>query len=369
MEAARHGRWSHGSTSAILRKPRSDSSRNRNPMCVASNNYRRAAQRDPLSCVATGTIARAGCLLAQQRNRSCSAISSDGADGTDRDGAMLALLPLSSLSSAPMVDITSVSGASLKAAAEFFADAFWLDGTTTGAVNLQGRERASLVKCVADDFQSRYGDSWALDQGPRPSSTRNRLFRSRLLLAREVEGAIVGCVGVEAALFDAASGTVLPSASAEVTLRRELDAISWDEKELSRTADVYREGGLAALAEILTPEYTPVGLMANLAISPSVRRTGLGAELCECCELGCTEWGLPGMILQVEDANEAARRLYDSLGYVDVCADEEACALRVCPGEQSLASAFFNVDPADLLQEAPATVVTMAKQIATSSGE
>ena len=271
--------------------------------------------------------------------------------------ALTTLLPLTL-----NVDISSVGSSSVKDAAAFFADSFWLSSTTFGEVGLATRERAQLARCVCDDFESRYGTSWAQPQQKSGSGT---FFRSRLLLARDTEGAIVGLVGVEAGLYDAVAGTVLPRASAEATIRRELDAISWDTQEFERTAEVYQAGGLAALATELVPEYTTIGLMANLAVAPSARRTGLGKELCVCCELGCAEWGLPGMLLQVEEANDAARQLYEAIGYKTLKIDDNASALRVNPGETTFASALFNGGPSssELLREEGATVVTMAKQV------
>ena len=54
-------------------------------------------------------------------------------------------------------------------AAEFFVDGFWLAGTTTGAVELSGSERAQLNKLSTDDMMGRYGE---LVGQRRPELTR-----------------------------------------------------------------------------------------------------------------------------------------------------------------------------------------------------
>jgi len=70
-----------------------------------------------------------------------------------------------------------------------------------------------------------------------------------------------------------------------------------------------------------------------------------------------------GIILQVEEANAAARALYASLGYQQVHARTDASVLRLCPGERTVASALMLASNPALLREVPSTVVTMAKEI------
>ena len=253
-------------------------------------------------------------------------------------------------------DIQRVNAATLDSVATFFAESFWLQSTTFDAVQLNDRERKQLEKRMSEEFDSRY----AIEK-----RREGQLFPGRLLCACEPnKGAIVGCVGVEAALFELSSGTVLPSASAEAVLRQCIDLLDPDEAD--RVGDVYRDRGIGALVNELCPEFLPVALLANLAVAPAMRRTGLGRELCELCEAGSAEWSMPGMMLQVEEANTAARSLYESLGYEAVRVDDNGFAVRLNPNEQTLASALLLVESAELLQERPSTIVTMAKQAVLS---
>ena len=75
---------------------------------------------------------------------------------------------------------------------------------------------------------------------------------------------------------------------------------------------MYRERGIGALARhVLQPPnlvqrwartLEPYALLANLAVAPTFRRAGLGRELCEFCALGCEQWGMDHVLLQVEEA-------------------------------------------------------------------
>ena len=291
-------------------------------------------------------------------------------------------------------EIEAVTARSLEGVASFFVASYWMASTTFGKVKLSGREQKLLERRMRDDFRTRYGSSWE-------GAADTRLFRTQLLLARDLRTrSIVGCVGTEAALFDPLTGCVLPSAQvqvahacllartpatlpasahlrltsrvvpaaqAEAVMRLELDAM--DEEERARTAELYGSGGVAALAAELLPEYTPLALLANLAVAPKLRRTGLARELCDCCEVGCATWALPGMLLQVEEANTAAAALYEALGYERIHRDADAFALRLSPGAGSLASALLLSENEELLQPVQSELVTMAKQVSISSAE
>ena len=255
-------------------------------------------------------------------------------------------------------EIEAVTDRSLGSVSSFFVASYWMASTTFGKVQLSGREQKLLERRMVDDFRTRYGSSW---EG-RAGAADTRLFRTQLLLARDLRtGSIVGCVGTEAALYDPLTGCVLPSKQAEAVIRLELDAM--DEEERVRTAELYSSGGVAALAAELLPEYTPLALLSNLAVAPKLRRTGLARELCDCCEVGCTTWKLPGMLLQVEETNTAAAKLYEALGYERIHRDDNAFALRLSPGAGSLASALLLSGDEELLQPVQSELVTMAKQV------
>lgn len=301
------------------------------------------------------------------------------------------------------LDFQAADPDSLPEVANFFVDSFWLGSTTFGdGVKLSGGERNQLVRKVSEDLGSRYG---LLSQN-RPSNLSGRetpsLFWSNLILAREgPDGPIVGCVGLEASMFDVRTGAVLRSEQADRLLRTEIDAMTDGESE--RAEEVFRESGIGALATHLlrrdeselvqkfAQSYAPYALLANLAVSPSCRGQGLGTELCDFwsatamveprrarararvrvpldsptdtrlrSELACQ--GMDDILLQVEDVNGAARKLYGSLGYEPIYRTEEATALRLNPSKSAM-SAFLPIENESLLKEEPTQLVTMAKHL------
>lgn len=230
--------------------------------------------------------------------------------------------------SAVLQEITKVKGtdSNVAEAASFFVDAFWLSGTTTDGATLSGRERSQLVTQQTDDMTARYGDL-----------VGSRRLESSLFVARDSDGAICGCVGVEAALVDVIEQRVLTRAQGEALFAAEFASMS------GRDRGVYRKMDLVELTEELLPEYKVFGLLANLAVAPSTRRTGLARRLCACCDDAVDGWGLPAISLQVEEANGAARGLYEALEYNEIFRDEGASALRLNPGATTVASTLLLV--------------------------
>jgi len=226
-----------------------------------------------------------------------------------------------------------------------------------------------LERTVSGDLGSRYG----LIEDKRPTTLSGNaprpLFWKRMLVAREDDGSIVGCVGVEASLFDPLSGAVLRSAQADRVLNTELDAM--DDEEVNELFS--QSTGVASLAnlvlrrdkELLVKQfltsYVPCALLANLAVSPSFRRSGLGRELVELAETNCGTWGIDDMLLQVEEVNGAARRLYESLGYKPTFRKEDATALRLSPSKGGLS--FQPIENKELLREEESPTVTMIKRV------
>ncbi len=273
---------------------------------------------------------------------------------------------------AATLDFQAATDESLAEVSTFFVDSFWLASTTFGdGVKLSGGERNQLVRKVSQDLGSRYG----LLREKRPSNLSGRetpsLFWSDLILARdESSGKLVGCVGVEASLFDSATGAVLRSEQADRLIRTEINAMTDAESEQAEA--VFRESGIGALAaytlqrdeELLVQKfaktYAPYALLANLAVSPSYRGQGLGRELCDFCELCCQD--MDDVLLQVEEANGAARKLYEGRGYKPIYRSEGATSLRLAPST-SLVNAFLPIENESLLQEEPTSLVTMAKRV------
>ncbi len=61
--------------------------------------------------------------------------------------------------------------------------------------------------------------------------------------------------------------------------------------------------------------------LANLSVRPGARRQGIGRSLVKACEEMVQGWGYDELILQVEDSNQDARKLYRQLGYEDLYTD------------------------------------------------
>jgi ribosomal protein S18 acetylase RimI-like enzyme len=225
----------------------------------------------------------------------------------------------------------------LAEAADLFVDAFWSRETSTAAqAALSDGARRELVAQQVADMESRYG-----------TRVGARRLPSQLLLARSPAGAAVGCVGVEAALVDPIGERVLTRQQGEARIVDLFQSMG------ARERNQYRKLPLLQLTAELLPEFKVFGLLANLAVAPSARRAGLAQKLCRACEGVCQEWGLPALLLQVEQENQAARRLYSRIGYGEVWRDGAAAALRLRPGAGG--------DGGPLFQDVDATLISMAK--------
>jgi len=54
-----------------------------------------------------------------------------------------------------------------------------------------------------------------------------------------------------------------------------------------------------------------------LIVRPEIRRWGVGSQLLLACGEVAQEWGMPRIRLRVRASNEAARGLYERLGFRD----------------------------------------------------
>jgi len=251
------------------------------------------------------------------------------------------LTPVVASATSVAYDITKVKGddASLKRAAAFFVNGFWVASTTSGDAALNEKGMEQLCRLQTDDMVGRYGDL-----------VGTRRLESSLFLAQDPSsGELAGCVGVEMALVDASCGKVLSRAQGESLFNSELASMSPKERNSYRKMDAYD------LTDELFPEYKCVALLANLAVAPSSRGSGLGRRLCERVEeVADVDWDLPAIMLQVEEANSPARKLYAAMGYQDVYKDEAASALRVQAGRSG----------DELLKSEASTLVLMGKGFA-----
>merc|ERR1719201_1288123 len=261
----------------------------------------------------------------------------------------------------PGVVYEAATEKSLKEVSEFFVDAFWLGSTTFSGVELNAADKRTLATKVAEDLGPRYGIAGNVDKrifskapppmmGGRKGFPSKSLFDQRLIVARNAEGAIIGCAGVEAALYLKSEGQVLRAVAADGLIRTELNAMTEDEAEVA--SEAYKEfgvGGLASgiiqkkFADTLTKpfvaDYTPCSLLANFAVDPAYRKQGIGRALCaECVECTSLDWRIDEMALQVEASNTAAYNLYIKDGYKEVFRREDEFATRLEPSAPSLLS-------------------------------
>ncbi|EOD05000.1 hypothetical protein EMIHUDRAFT_466107 [Emiliania huxleyi CCMP1516] len=268
---------------------------------------------------------------------SCCALSFSIQRGID--GVLSTRLPQPVAAASIAFEITSVRGddASLDRAARFFVEGFWAASTTTDTGGaLTDRDRDQLAALQRDDMIARYGETVGA-----------RRLRSSLFVAEDPSsGAIAGCVGVEMALVDPSRGRVLSRAQSEKLFSDELNSMG------ARERGTYRKMSAAELTEALFPEYKCLALLANLAVAPAARGSGLGRRLCARCDEAADDWELPAIMLQVELANAPARKLYEAAGYGAVFADEGASALRVKPGGAELQ-----------LESVPSTLLLMGKGV------
>jgi ribosomal protein S18 acetylase RimI-like enzyme len=76
--------------------------------------------------------------------------------------------------------------------------------------------------------------------------------------------------------------------------------------------------------------------IANLAISPSARRQGLGSRLVQQCLDTAKQWDLPTVVLQVEKPNQSARDFYKAIGFTEVAVDTTTKAWQISNFELKL---------------------------------
>ena len=283
------------------------------------------------------------------------------------------------------VTFEAADAKSLPEVSSFFVDAFWQASTTFDAIELTASDRRQLLQKVSDDLGPRYGiannDKRPTMMGGRRGFPSKSLFETRLVVAREPSGAIVGCAGIEAAFYEP-NGQVFRSDQADRLVRAELNAMEDDEAE--EASKVYAKSGIGGLSrgiirEELTDflvqpymkEFTTCSLLANVAVAPSFRRTGLGRALCDQCVLCTTEdWKIDEIALQVEEDNTAAITLYQTDGYKEVFRSPGARALRLQPSEPNvfggLPGPFSALAPENkkLLKEISSPTLTMSKKLA-----
>lgn len=213
-----------------------------------------------------------------------------------------------------MVTISAAKGQKeLDEVADFFVSSFWAQSTACEKVELTAAGRNRLLAAEKIHMCESYGEL-----------VGTRRLKSTLLLARDVGGDIIGCVGLEVAVVNWVDQCVLSRAQSESLFTAAMSALS------ARERNQYRKLALKDLAdELLEPGYCVCPLLSNLAVSSRCRGTGIGRELCIKCETLARDWQYGGIVLQVEENNIPAVGLYSSLGYTEIFRNEGSSALRL----------------------------------------
>jgi ribosomal protein S18 acetylase RimI-like enzyme len=235
---------------------------------------------------------------------------------------------------------------SMRDAAEFMVDAFWLrspqrltlggdggggDGDPSssggGAASISDTVRSSLVGIQADDLGEKYGQRMG----------RRKLDALVIAAFEEGEDGAGGDVG------DGSPTAMRGMVTVEVRLlERGRDLLSARESESALTRAVsslgpkqrreYKDASAIDVAnQLLPPDVIAACSLSNLCVSPTSRRRGVAVKLCEEAErVAREELGFGEMYLRVERSNTAAVGLYEGrLGYERAFDVEGATALRV----------------------------------------
>lgn len=159
-------------------------------------------------------------------------------------------------------------------AGKFFTDAFWA-GKSGGDRSLNSFQKKSLEKSQTKEFRRRYGFKLSKK-------------KSELILAKNSNGEIMGCTGLE------------------------VDLISDPNDQ--------RDGFQAPL-------------MSNVAVGRKFRRRGVAEELVKKAEEVASDWGYNELYLLVEKRNNPAVKLYSKAGYRRIWEDTQAKTLVPSQGD------------------------------------
>jgi len=217
--------------------------------------------------------------------------------------------------------ITPLDGSesSVANAAKFMVDAFWLQSpqqlVQDGSDDISDSAKSSLINTQADDLMSKYGERMG-----------KRKLDALILGALESDDDnLQGMVTIEVRLLDK-NDDILSADVSEFKLTQAVASLGPKQRR------EYKDASVIDIAnQLLSPDISAVAVLSNLCVSPSSRRKGIAAKLCNEAErFAKEEWGFNEMFLRVEGVNDAAKKLYeDKLGYEFVFEKESATALRV----------------------------------------
>ena len=226
-----------------------------------------------------------------------------------RSAIITAAADKNSPTSSSTPSVVRARGPDFIGASECFVRAFFFDGAAEDSVS--PLELNSLVRAQKADLLRRY----------------NRKGAGALFVAKNDDGQVIACVGVETQRFVGA----LPESRA-----------------VAVSEDNVRGNGGGALSP---PVERPV--IANLAVSKSARRRGLAKQLMAAVETEASSMGFDECVLVVEATNGKAKALYSRLGYRTEGVDPTAPSLKVKDGKA---------------RETPVKALTMRKSLSGDEG-
>eukprot|EP00591_Stephanopyxis_turris_P010817 CAMPEP_0195507808 /NCGR_PEP_ID=MMETSP0794_2-20130614/1181_1 /TAXON_ID=515487 /ORGANISM="Stephanopyxis turris, Strain CCMP 815" /LENGTH=285 /DNA_ID=CAMNT_0040634607 /DNA_START=122 /DNA_END=979 /DNA_ORIENTATION=- len=218
-------------------------------------------------------------------------------------------------SSAITIDEVDGEENSIKKAAKFMLESFWLPQLADNSSDVSPTTYNKFSSDVFEDLMASYGERMG-----------KRAFNSRLISASEEGGGgILGVVGIDVALLDRENKIVFSRAKSEQMMTKAVSSLGPKQRREYKNTPVQDMA-----SELLGSEMSAIVLLSNLSVSPNARRMGLGKKLClEAERVVKEEWGFDEIYLRVEADNSGARGLYENtLNYKLDWVEEGAVAVR-----------------------------------------
>lgn len=218
----------------------------------------------------------------------------------------------------------------IQAGAKFIVDNFWLSSPQQlllddqSAADIPDSSYMSLRNVQFSDLQEKYGERL----------TQRKL--DALMIAALDEGDdLAGMVTLEVVVMDTQTKELMSASTSEFRITQSVASLGPKQRREFKNAHV-----IDIANELLPPTQTAVVTLSNLCVSPTSRRKGIAAQLCgEAERITRESLGYSALHLRVESSNEAAKRLYEKLGY-DVVFESVAPVLRV----DANAGGFIEID-------------------------
>lgn len=218
----------------------------------------------------------------------------------------------------------------IQASAKFIVDNFWLSSPQQlllgdqSAADIPDSSYMSLRDVQFADLQEKYGERL----------TQRKL--DALMIAALDEGDdLAGMVTLEVVVMDTQTKELMSASTSEFRITQSVASLGPKQRREFKNAHV-----IDIANELLPPTQTAVVTLSNLCVSPTSRRKGIAAQLCgEAERITRESLGYSALHLRVESSNEAAKRLYEKLGY-DVVFESVAPVLRV----DANAGGFIEID-------------------------